>query len=259
MNYDQKTPAWQGADSSIGYLHQSKLQKSPPQQQSYTDASPAYAPQVASASQPAPLGIFTTLCATQPTTLTFRGEVMSRSFTITDRATAQPVFRVAAKSMSLSHQATLLDASGTPVFTLKKENWKMGPRVYYAVPGGADGPDTGERLFEIQLKFSFGKSKATAVFNNVAGARATGGAAAQESLSIKAAGVFSSGSIVDERTGRQVGGIESESFHMHRTYHLDVAQGMDMGIAVAIVIALDDKARDNNAGAAGAGAGGGGA
>ena len=87
----------------------------------------------------------------------------------------------------------------------------------------------------------------------MAGAQATGGAPGQESLSIKAAGVFSSGSIVDERTGRAVGAIEQESFHMHRTYHLSVAQGMDMGIAVAIVMALDDKARDKGSSSGGGG------
>jgi uncharacterized protein YxjI len=189
---------------------------------------------------PSPIALFQQFVARQTETLILKEKVLSLSgdsFSIKTHPGQQPVFSVAGDAFSLSGRKTVTDISGTPLFQIRKQHFKI-PATYYAENL------QGQKIFEVQGKWSFGSSKAYGLFSYLDQAS---GQTKQARLFMKGDFFDRRADITDEATGHVVAMIDRQFLNARQllggqqTYAVTVAPGMDLAVIVAMCICLDER------------------
>ncbi|KAK0551170.1 hypothetical protein OC846_000766 [Tilletia horrida] len=159
------------------------------------------------------------------------------NFKIKDAATDQLIFEVDGKAFSLSQRKNVLDATGRPLFTLRKKHLSIHMTYSGFAPDNEDEP-----LFTIKSGFSFG-TKLTASFKNRAGAGEEVSLTLKGDLFDRKAEILTESGIPVARISRSFLNA-GELFFDQQTYILTVAPGVDAALLVAICIILDEKANE---------------
>ena len=189
---------------------------------------------------PSAIALFHQHIAQHSTTLVLREKMLSLSgdsFSISTVPGNTPIFSVSGSAFSLSGRKTISDTSGTPLFDIRKEHFKI-PSTYYA-----ETPNDEKKIFEVKGKFSLGSSKAVGVFEY----QTQQGQRKAASLMMKGDFFDRKADITDEETGSVVGRIDRQFLNARelvggqQTYAVTVAPGMDMAVVVAMCICLDER------------------
>lgn len=193
---------------------------------------------------PSPIALFPQFIARQSETLILKEKVLSLSgdsFSIKTYPGQQPVLSVSGNAFSLSGRKTITDMSGSPLFQIRKQHFKI-PATYYAENL------EGQKIFEVQGKWSFGTSKAYGVFSYLDQAS---GQTKQARLFMKGDFFDRGADITDEATGHVVARIDRKFLNARellggqQTYAVTVAPGMDLAVIVAMCICLDERRNEH--------------
>jgi uncharacterized protein YxjI len=184
---------------------------------------------------PSAVGLFSPFIALQPTTLDLAGHYFGAgSFDVTHHSTNTPVFKIKANLLSASHRHLFYDPQGTHICTLRRELWHAGHHYYLEAPNAGKE----NHLLDLQSGWNLDGQKSTVSFRNACDGR---GEAVELALDFHRLRKHTE--IIDSRTNMVVAGVDREMWTIKKEYHVDVAPGMDMVVAVAIVMVLADRLR----------------
>jgi len=157
-------------------------------------------------------------------------------FSIKDAVTGQRIFQVDGKVFSLSQKKEFLDATGKPLFHIKKRLISL----HTTYDGYSAAND--EELFTVKSSFSFG-TKLTATFKNRAGAGEEVSLVLKGDLLDRKAEIQTDSGIPVARISRSFANA-GELLFDQQTYFLTIAPGVDAALLVAICIVLDEKSNE---------------
>ncbi|KAK0525387.1 hypothetical protein OC835_005626 [Tilletia horrida] len=159
------------------------------------------------------------------------------NFRVKDAVTDQAIFEVDGKVFSLSSKKDILDATGKPLFTLRRKHLSL----HMTYEGYAPGTDS-DPLFVVKASFSFG-TKLTATFNNRAGAGEPVTLVLKGDLFDRKAEISTESGVPVARISRSFANL-GELFFDQQTYFLTIAPGVDAALLLAICIVLDEKSNE---------------
>ena len=152
----------------------------------------------------------------------------------------RPVFRTdKGDGFSLSYRRRVFDAArGTHLFTIKRETRTFQPTIYHAVGPSGTGA-AARRLFECEFNPWSGGEECSGHFVNPTTGR-------QEHFLLKRSWASSRATLTNQASGQSVAEMKKESWHMRTEYHISVAPGGGMALAVALCIVLHDRQESHN-------------
>jgi uncharacterized protein YxjI len=172
---------------------------------------------------PAPIAVFSTFIAEQPTTLIMKEQIFSLSddaFTV-KTLDGRDILKITADTFSLSARKRVYDPAGNHLFTLRKEIFSI-PKSYFA-----ESP-TGDKIFEVEGKFHLGGSRAVGHFVNAMNGE-------RENFAMKGSIIANlKTEITDERTGQVVAQVDRQLLNARQllgdrgTYAVTIAPGVDV-------------------------------
>lgn len=194
---------------------------------------------------PSPLGVVPSCVARESETLILHEKILALSgdsFNVTT-ADGRPLFEIKGKRIAIGAMSkNFTDAQGNLLFCLRQHH------VTFTTPSFYGEDPSGNRIFDVQGKFSIGASKETCTFKSIGG----------QDARLVMAGDFldRNATIKDDVTGQVVAMVHRESLHARelfanqKTYMVTVAQNVDTALIVAMCVCLDVR-RNEQARAAG--------
>ncbi|EPQ31888.1 uncharacterized protein PFL1_00087 [Pseudozyma flocculosa PF-1] len=171
--------------------------------------------------------------------LQVREQKMSMSgddFSVKDAVTGNTMFKVDGSYFSMRDKKNITDASGNPLFTVKKK--LIAIHSTYV----GTSPKTDDVIFTVKSSFSLG-TKLTATFKNVAGDGQETELVLRGDLLDRSAEITTKDGIPVARIARSFVNA-GELLFDKQTYVLTVAPGVDAALLLAICICLDEKANE---------------
>lgn len=180
-----------------------------------------------SSSEASPICLFTHLISQQPQDIIMKSDLWSTSATITN-STGGSVLCIEAPHLSRSHRKKVYDTNGTHLFTIRKEDSRLGSSHYFF-----ESPADSHHILEFHSEWiGQSSSKTTATFTNAISHQ-------QEVLQVESA------TILALATGGIVARINRKAFDVRHTYRLSVVPAVDVALMVGIVMCLDDRERNH--------------
>jgi len=186
-----------------------------------------------------PLGVNPNYCMAKQTTLVLKEKVWSLSgdsFSVTDEA-GMAVCKCQGKTFSFSDRKEFADNQGRPLFDLRNKLMSIHKTFYAQAPNG-------DHLFEVKSKFSIGKSKMIATFNN---------ASTNAPIELLVKGDWFDRSATITLNGMVIAQISRHFMNMReifagqQTYYVTIAPNVDLAMMAAICICLDEKENESSA------------